>query len=104
MARENEIVLSDALSFLEGLEEDSVDLVLTDPPYAISRETNFVNKGMDRYHVTMDFGRWDHAEVEDMDRIAAEAYRVLKDSGTFMAHSRTWPRRLDSASFASSSG
>ena len=90
MARENEIVLSDALSFLEGLEEDSVDLVLTDPPYAISRETNFVNKGMDRYHVTMDFGKWNHSEVEDMDRIAAEAWRILKDSGTFICFYDIW--------------
>ena len=31
----------DALTYVRSLPSASIDLVLTDPPYAISRETNF---------------------------------------------------------------
>ena len=31
----------DALAYVGSLPSASIDLVLTDPPYAISRETNF---------------------------------------------------------------
>ena len=31
----------DALTYVKSLPSASIDLVLTDPPYAISRETNF---------------------------------------------------------------
>ena len=30
----------DALTYVKSLQSASIDLVLTDPPYAISRETN----------------------------------------------------------------
>tara|TARA_R100001129_G_scaffold178869_1_gene155085 strand:- start:1351 stop:2238 length:888 start_codon:yes stop_codon:yes gene_type:complete len=38
------LFLQDGLSFLEGIPDNSVDLVLTDPPYITSRET-----GMDKW-------------------------------------------------------
>ena len=40
----------DALTYVKSLQSASIDLVLTDPPYAISRETNFqsgAEKGTD---------------------------------------------------------
>lgn len=48
-------------SFLERVESNSVDLVLIDPPYEVSRETNFQSgkakgKDTDRFRVSMDFG------------------------------------------------
>ena len=87
---EDTIVNVDALSMLKGLEANSVDLVLTDPPYAISKKTTFVNKGMDKFHVTMDFGEWDQSEVKDMDQIIAEIWRVLRSGGTFICFYDVW--------------
>ena len=57
----------DALVYVRSLPSASIDLVLTDPPYAISRETNFqrgAEKGtdVDRFRVSYDFGKWDVVE------------------------------------------
>ena len=51
----------DALSFLQAQEKNSVDLILTDPPYVISRKTGFEScvNGVERFKVSMDFGDWD---------------------------------------------
>ena len=54
----------DALTYVKSLPSESVDLVLTDPPYAISRETNFqsgmeTRTDVDRFRVSYDFGEWD---------------------------------------------
>ena len=63
----------DALSYVKSLGNNSVDLVLTDPPYAISRDTNFKSgelKGTDadRFRVSYDFGEWDVVD-EDYFRV-----------------------------------
>ena len=52
----------DALSFLRDQKKNSIDLILTDPPYVISRKTGFENcvNGVERFKVSMDFGSWDH--------------------------------------------
>ena len=61
----------DALTYVKSLQSTSIDLVLTDPPYAISRDTNFqsgAEKGtdVDRFRMSYDFGEWD---------VVDEAYR-----------------------------
>lgn len=62
MSRLNEIVCKGNLEFLEGLEDESVDLVVTSPPYDDIRD----------YHgYTMEIGK-----------IISELYRVLKEGGT----------------------
>lgn len=45
----------DALEFIKGLEDESIDLVLTDPPYNISKDNNFKTMGRSG----IDFGEWD---------------------------------------------
>lgn len=57
----------DALVYVRSLPSASIDLVLTDPPYAISRETNFQSgtekgTGVDRFRVSYDFGKWEVVE------------------------------------------
>ena len=47
--------------FLKSLKNNSIDLVLIDPPYEVSRDTNFqsgeaTGKDTDRFRVSMDFG------------------------------------------------
>lgn len=57
----SEFVNNTALNYLQTLESNSVDLILTDPPYAISRDTNFqsgepTGKDTDRFRVSYNFG------------------------------------------------
>ena len=48
---------------LPRIEKNSVDLVLIDPPYEVSRDTNFqsgeaTGRDTDRFRVSIDFGEW----------------------------------------------
>ena len=55
---------TDSLSLTATLDKGSVDLVLVDPPYIISRETGFksVKNGVTRFAVETVFGEWDKPE------------------------------------------
>ena len=82
---------SDYRDFLQSLEKNSVDLVLTDPPYAVSRKTGFssVKNGVQRFAVSMDFGEWDHQQI-DLAALAEETYRVLRRGGTAIVWYDLW--------------
>ena len=45
----------DSIEYIKGLKDNSVDAVITDPPYNISKDNNF--KSMGRSGI--DFGEWD---------------------------------------------
>lgn len=80
--------------FLSTIGNSTVDLILIDPPYEISKDTNF-QKGektgtdTDRFRVSMDFGQWDK-ETIPLDKILKECYRVLKPSGTIICFYDLW--------------
>ena len=77
----------DCLELMPGMEKNSIDLILTDPPYMISRETNFSKGGGDQQKygsISMNFGEWDTGEGIDMEKYFAEAYRILKRGGTII--------------------
>ncbi len=81
----------DYREFMEGLGTGSVDLMLTDPPYIISRETGFskIKNGVERFAVSMDFGEWDKVAI-DLDALATQAYRVLRKGGTAIIWYDVW--------------
>ena len=81
----------DYRDFLRSLDRNSVDLVLTDPPYAVSRKTGFssVKNGVRRFAVSMDFGDWDHQQI-DLSAFARESYRVLRRGGTAIVWYDLW--------------
>ena len=87
----SQIECSDYRDFLQSLGKNSVDLVLTDPPYAVSRKTGFssVKNGVQRFAVSMDFGDWDHQQI-DLTAFAQEAYRVLRRGGTAIVWYDFW--------------
>lgn len=79
---------------MKGIASGTVDLILTDPPYEVSRETNFRNgerKGTDadRFRVSMDFGEWD-AGFSKLGETIGEAYRVLRKGGTLICFYDVW--------------
>lgn len=76
--------------YLKSLPSGSIDLVLIDPPYEISKETGFSKGGgVDRFAVSMDFGEWDK-EFSGLDDVLEQAYRVLKKGGTFICFYDLW--------------
>ncbi len=87
-----DIELGDFRDILEMLDPGSGDLVLTDPPYTISRETGFAKLGSNsikRFAVSMDFGEWDHAPI-DLDILSNSIYRVLRNGGTAIVWYDIW--------------
>ena len=86
------VVMCDFEPFLRGLDNESVDLILTDPPYAISRRTGFQNvgkNGVERFAVNMEFGDWDHHEI-NLNALAQGAYKSLRKGGTIIVFYDLW--------------
>lgn len=86
------IECADYRDFLGGLDSAAADLILTDPPYAISRATGFQSVGkrsVERFAVSMDFGEWDRCEI-DLSALAAESWRVLRKGGAIIVFYDLW--------------
>lgn len=78
--------------FLKSIATESVELVLIDPPYEISRPTGFQScgeKGVERFSVSMDFGSWDK-NFTGMDEVVRQCHRVLRKGGTFICFYDLW--------------
>jgi len=77
--------------FMGGLDNGSVDLILTDPPYTISRKTGFskVKNGVQRFAVSMEFGKWDTKQI-DLQKMTEAMYRVLRTGGTAIIWYDIW--------------
>lgn len=96
MVNKNTIFISNesCFDFLKNIKSNSVDLILIDPPYEVSRDTNFNSgeakgKDTDRFRISMDFGDWDFGFM-GLDIVVAEAYRVLKSGGTLICFYDLW--------------
>ena len=81
-------------SYLKTIENNSIDLILIDPPYEVSRETNFAKsdpKGndTDRFRMSMQFGEWD-VDFIGLDLVIKECYRILKKNGTIICFYDLW--------------
>jgi site-specific DNA-methyltransferase (adenine-specific)/site-specific DNA-methyltransferase (cytosine-N4-specific) len=71
MELKSDIFLGDAAEILQNIEENSVDLVVTSPPYADQRKNTYGGIPADKY-------------VEWFLPISKELLRVLKPTGTFI--------------------
>lgn len=85
---------ADCFDFLPSIESNSVDLVLIDPPYEVSRETNFASgeakgKDTDRFRLSMEFGDWDN-NFTGLDAVIKECFRVLKKGGYIVCFYDLW--------------
>ncbi|MDR0911867.1 MAG: site-specific DNA-methyltransferase [Methanobrevibacter sp.] len=85
----------DCFEFFKNIEKNSIDLILIDPPYEISRETGFqkgeeTGRDTDRFRVSYDFGKWDYSGENDLQKVIFECYRVLKKSGTLICFYDLW--------------
>ena len=80
--------------YLKSIPSNSVHFVCIDPPYEVSRETNFqsgeeTGKDTDRFRVSMDFGAWD-ASFAGLDIVIQECYRILRKGGTLLCFYDLW--------------
>ena len=92
------------LELLSTIESNSVDLVLTDPPYIISKKSGMqsyrdslenggkVNeKYGKKFAVTSDFGQWDKDyTIEDLRLSINEFYRILRKGGSCIIFFDLW--------------
>ena len=107
MNMESSYVKKTDIELLSIVPKNSVDLVLTDPPYIISK-----GSGMDEYkkhldaggeHVkhpdgsknslalTTDFGEWDNSyTIDDLEKAINEFYRILRPGGSCIIFFDIW--------------
>jgi site-specific DNA-methyltransferase (adenine-specific) len=88
------------LELLSRIPSGSIDLILTDPPYLISKETG-MQKMLDdgsssdkwgtKYAYATDYGVWDHDfTLEHLGRVIHEFKRVLRNGGTCIIWFDLW--------------
>lgn len=91
------LINDDCFNYLKNIENKSIDLILVDPPYLISKKSNFKNYSdkansdiITKYGShSIDFGDWDKEEI-DWDLLFKEYYRVLRDGGTLVFFFDVW--------------
>jgi site-specific DNA-methyltransferase (adenine-specific) len=90
------VINGDCVEELKKIEDSSVDLILIDPPYFISRDSNFkkistttTDKMSTKYNISLDFGEWDKGDL-DWNYLFYEYNRILKKSGTLIIFYDVW--------------
>ena len=93
MTQNIQLFQGDCLEVMKGIPDKSIDLVLTDPPYNIARDNNFMTMG----RAGIDFGEWDKGA--DLFSYIKECSRVLTKNGSFVVFN-DWKNLGDIARFA----
>lgn len=73
--------------------DESVSLILTDPPYLISRETGFTKGGDRGFAISMDFGASDRDggfSLDALDAIIGGFGRALRPGGAIVVFFDVW--------------
>jgi site-specific DNA-methyltransferase (adenine-specific) len=90
------LINGDCLEHLSNIKDKSVNLILIDPPYLISRDSNFkkvsnnTNQDMvKKYDISIDFGDWDKEEL-NWELLFKEYFRILKKGGTIIIFYDIW--------------
>lgn len=89
-----ELKQQSCFEYLKTIADNSVELVLIDPPYEVSKNTNFQSgeaqgKDTDRFRISMDFGDWDK-NFCGLDIVIKECFRILKSGGTLICFYDLW--------------
>lgn len=90
------IINGDCYEEILKLDDNSIDLIIIDPPYLISKNSFFKKTSEDtsaelkmRYNISIDFGEWDKEEI-NWDFLFKEYYRILKKGGTIITFYDVW--------------
>ena len=82
----NRIFVGDAMEIMQKIPKESIDLILTDPPYNISNDTVIRRKGGKFGYakdIVLDFGEWDKGQITPYDWIPI-AYDLLTPNGVLI--------------------
>lgn len=93
----NKVIFGDCFEKIKEIEDNSVDLILIDPPYLISRNSNFKSYSKEANHeikvkygsISIDFGDWDKGDL-DWNFLFFEYSRILKDGGSLIVFYDIW--------------
>ena len=93
-------IKSTDLELLCSIERSSVDLVLTDPPYLISKDSGMQRlkdsgksheKYGRKYATATDYGQWDKDyTIDDLQLAIEEFYRILRPGGSCIIFFDLW--------------
>ena len=90
------LIFGDCYEELEKLEDSSVSLIIIDPPYLISKKSNFTKISDNtpeelkvKYNISIDFGEWDKGEL-NWDSLFNNFKRLLKEGGTLIIFYDVW--------------
>lgn len=96
----NEFSNKNGIDLLKELKDNSIDLVLTDPPYIISKKSGMDSlfnsdisskKYGNKYAIQTDYGKWDSDfTLNNLNTFITEYYRVLKKGGTLIIFFDLW--------------
>ena len=78
------VINGDCYEELFKIKDNSIDLIIIDPPYLISKDSNFKkisestsDEMKTKYNISIDFGNWDKEEI-DWVFLFKEYNRILK--------------------------
>lgn len=90
------IINEDCYNYLPTIKSNSIDLVLTDPPYVISKDSKFKihsdkadQKLVTKYNISIDFGDWDKQQL-DWSFILGQYWRIMKPGATLIIFYDIW--------------
>lgn len=97
MIEVNKIYNQDCLEGMKLIDDNSIDLIVTDPPYNISRVNNFRTMG----RKGIDFGEWD----KNFNQFSwiNETFRIVKKGGSLLTFN-DWKNIGETAKYAESIG
>lgn len=86
-----------AEKYLPRFKDSSIDMILTDLPYNISKKSGFKSigtKGIERFAISTDYGAWDKSTLKEhfelLENVFKESYRILKDGGCCVCFYDMW--------------
>ncbi|MCY4321768.1 MAG: site-specific DNA-methyltransferase, partial [Bdellovibrionaceae bacterium] len=86
------LIKTDFKVLLKSIKPNTADLILTDPPYSISKKTGFKKlgkKSIERFAISMDFGKWDKKEI-NVKNFSELSYTALRAGGTIICFYDLW--------------
>jgi len=87
----------DCLKLMDEIDDNSIDAIITDPPYNIARDNNFQTMG----RAGIDFGEWDKGF--DQFSWIDKTFRIIKNGGTLFIFN-DWKNIGEIAKYAESKG
>jgi len=87
----NQIIHANCFDILPQIKSKSIDLIITDPPYNISRYSYFnIKDGNPKFDkISIDFGEWDK-DIIDLDILFKHYKRIVRLGGTVIIFYDVW--------------